>query len=242
MAHRYRGRRRPRRRIPPSGKPPTPQGRTSGRQPAGAVAPAAPAAKQKDPLIGRTLGRCTIEAAIGQGRTSRVYRAHHQGLDATVAVKVLLPDAAAKPRVVESFMREARALAKIDNENVLKIYDVASEGDVHYIVMELLDGEEVLDLIRREERIDVMDALRIVRQAANGLATAHAQHIIHRDVKPQNLVLLEDGTVKVVDFGLAVAAGDEGSRVGTPHYMAPEVCKAGQAEVGSDVYALGIVL
>ena len=132
--------------------------------------------------------------------------------------------------MVEKFATEARAIAKIDNENVLKIYDVGLEGEQHFLVMELLDGESILDLITREGRLEPLDALRVARQAANGLAAAHAQGIIHRDVKPENLVLLEDGTVKLVDFGLAVGDDAGSQRVGTPHYMAPEICEDGQAE------------
>jgi serine/threonine-protein kinase len=182
-----------------------------------------------DPLIGKVLGRCLLEAKIGQGRTASVYRARHQALDATVAVKVLSLAAASIPEIRESFMTEARAIAKIDNENVIKVYDVGEEGGRHFLVMELLEGESILDLVQREGPMEVMDALRVVRQAANGLAAAHGRGIIHRDVKPQNLVLLEDGTVKVVDFGLAAAEESGAKRVGTPHYMPPEVCEAGQA-------------
>ena len=149
------------------------------------------------------------------------------------------------PELVERFHSEAKAIAKIDNENVLKIYDVGTEGEHHYMVVELLEGEEILRPDpAREEQVEVpTDALRILRQAANGLAAAHAKGIIHRDIKPQNLFLLEDGTVKVVDFGLArPATTSRRERVGTPHYMAPEVCETGVADLGSDVYALGIVL
>jgi serine/threonine-protein kinase len=241
--------------APPAPDAPRPPGRAAAPRPAKKPAAKGPEAPGKaaskvpqrvaappDPLVGKTLGRCLIEAPIGQGRTARVYRARHKALETTVAVKVLLPEFAARPTVKESFLREARAIAQIDNENVVKVYDVATDGELNYLVMELLEGESVLDLIEREERIDVMDSLRIVRQAAHGLAAAHARNIVHRDVKPQNLVLLEDGTVKVVDFGLAAEVVDAAQRVGTPHYMAPEVCSAGQAEERSDIYALGIVL
>lgn len=193
-------------------------------------------------LTGRVLGRCRLEERLGQGRTSVVYRARHLALDTTVAVKILTHEAAHLKQVRESFAREARALAAIDHENVLKVYDVGLEGELHFIVMELLEGQSVQDLITGEERVGVLDALRITRQAAAGLAAAHARGIIHRDVKPGNLVIMPDGTVKVVDFGLAAAWDDATKRVGTPHYMAPEVCRTGRAELGSDVYALGITL
>jgi hypothetical protein len=110
--------------------------------------------------------------------------------------------------------------------------------------MELLEGETVLEMIEREGRVDPTDAMRVVKQAAMGLGAAHAKHIVHRDVKPQNLVILADGIVKVVDFGLATEAHPDaaGARIGTPHYMAPEVCEARPAEARSDVYGLGITL
>jgi tRNA A-37 threonylcarbamoyl transferase component Bud32 len=198
--------------------------------------------RRPDPLIGRTLGRCTIEALIGVGKTARVYRAHYEALDDTVAIKVLRTEVAQTPSLLARFQTEARSIAKVDNENVLKIYDVGEESGLHYMVVELLEGEEILELINREGQVDVMDALRIMRQAANGLAAAHDHGLVHRDIKPQNLFLLEDGTVKVVDFGLAARVDDDSERVGTPHYMAPEVCESGNAEFASDVYGLGIVL
>src|SRR5262245_21812062 len=225
---------------------PAPAKPTAAKPVGAKAAPAAPAAKgPPDPLIGRTIARCKIESKIGEGKTSRVYKAMHTALDTAVAVKVLQPEVLKHPELVVKFEQEARALARLDHPNVVKIYDVAAEeGDVHAIVMELLDGEEVLELLDREGRVDPLDAMRIVRQAASGLAAAHAKGLIHRDVKPQNLVLLADGTVKVVDFGLAAQTGGElaAERIGTPHYMSPEVCDARPAEPGSDVYSLGITL
>jgi serine/threonine-protein kinase len=220
--------------MPPTPPPPKP----------GRVAVPPVVALSDDPLLGQTVARCRIEARIGGGRTSVVYRATHGSLGVPVAVKLLKPAVLAFPEIVAKFEVEARAIAKLDHPNVLKIYDVVAEGDRHAIVMELLEGESVLDLLSREERLDPVDALRIVRQAASGLAAAHAKGIIHRDVKPQNLVVLPDGTVKLVDFGLATAADSAmaSSRIGTPHYMAPEVCEARPAEPKSDVYSLGVSL
>jgi serine/threonine protein kinase len=215
-------------------------------KPAPAKPTADPAAKAPaaDPFLGREVGRCKLEARIGAGKTSLVYRATHTGLNRPVAVKILQPAVLQYPEVVAKFDEEARAVARLDHENILKIYDVVTEGDVHGIVMELLEGESVLDVITREGRLDPTDAMRVVRQAASGLLAAHHKDIIHRDVKPQNLVLLPDGTVKVVDFGLATAADSElaAARIGTPHYMSPEVCQAKPAETKSDVYGLGITL
>lgn len=230
----------------PSGKAP------SGKAPTGqaqdAKPPSTPQAARggqpvQDRLIGQTIGRCKIEAVIGLGRTARVYRANYEALDQVVALKVLRDEIAENPILVERFHSEAKAIARVDNENVLKIYDVGTTDDgLHYMVVELLEGEEILDLITREERVEPMDAMRIIRQGANGLAAAHSLGLVHRDIKPQNLFLLDDGTVKVVDFGLAASIEDGSERVGTPHYMAPEVCERGAAEPASDIYGLGIVL
>lgn len=196
----------------------------------------------EDPYIGKTIARCRILERIGLGKTAAVYRAHHEALDTEVAVKILRESARAHPELIERFESEAKVIAQLDNENIVKIYDVGHEGTTHYLVMELLDGTEILDVITDEGPFEPMDALRVIRQAANGLAAAHDRGIIHRDVKPQNLLLLEDGTVKVLDFGLAASSDEAGQRVGTPHYMAPEICRDGKGDLGSDVYALGIVL
>ncbi len=228
----------------------------AGTNPAGKTAPSSAAADgtaaeraaaqkatlQKDPNVGRTVARCKLLECVGRGKTAKVYRAHHEAFDIEVAVKILTKEARSIPQLIERFQIEAKVVARLDNENIVKIYDVGSEGDDHFIVMELLDGFSILDLINREEQVDPMDALRIARQTANGLAAAHDKGIIHRDVKPQNLLLLEDGTVKVLDFGLAADFDGAGERVGTPHYMAPETCRDGSADLGTDVYGLGIVL
>ncbi len=197
---------------------------------------------KKDAATGKKLGRCTLIERIGRGNTAIVYRAHYEPLDQEVAVKILLPSISSNETLVDRFLTEARTIAKIDNENVVKIYDVGEEDGNYFMVMELLEGEETMDLIRREGMVDVTDSLRIVRQAARGLAAAHGKGLIHRDIKPQNLYLKDDGTVKVVDFGLAGNVDGDTERVGTPHYMAPEVCETGKAELASDVYALGICL
>jgi serine/threonine-protein kinase len=227
-------------RAAPPQAPATPSGarRPAPAQPAGAP----PAAPKKDPLVGLRLGRCRLIERIGAGRTAVVYRARHEALDSDVAVKILTTETARNPELVQSFTTEARAIAKIDNENVLKIYDVGEQDGLHFSVMELLEGESVLDLVQREKRLDPTQAMSVARQAANGLMAAHERGIVHRDVKPQNLVLLEDGTVKVVDFGLAVGDEAAGRRVGTPHYMAPEVCEAGTVSPKNDVYGLGVTL
>ncbi|MHC4939412.1 MAG: serine/threonine-protein kinase [Planctomycetota bacterium] len=200
----------------------------------------------KDPLVGTMLGKCKIEKYIGEGKTSVVYRAHYLPLKRTVAVKVLLEKMAKLPAVLRVFQREGRAVAALDHENVLKIYDVGEDQEKHYLVLELLRGQELRKLIDEVEpgEFDLGEALDYTRQAALGLAAAHRKNLIHRDIKPQNLVIEPDGTLKIVDFGLAAEAEGAfaGGKLGTPHYMSPEQCRGELAETASDVYALGITL
>ncbi len=200
----------------------------------------------KDPLIGQALGKCKILKFIGQGRTSAVYRATYVPLKRTVAVKVLQPEMTRFPAVVRVFQQEGRAVAALDHENVMKIYDVGEDQGRHYLVLELLHGETVLKKIEGGEggRTSLADALDYTRQAAAGLAAAQLKKLVHRDIKPQNLVVEPDGVLKIVDFGLAAEAEGAfaGGRLGTPHYMSPEVCRGDLATPASDVYALGICL
>ena len=200
----------------------------------------------KDPLLGKMLGKCRIEKFIGEGKTSVVYRAHYLPLKRTVAVKVLQDKMAKLPAVLRVFQREGRAVAALDHENILKIYDVGEDQGKYFLVLELLRGRELRDYIEQGEegRLELGDALDFTRQAALGLAAAHRKNLIHRDIKPQNLVVEPDGTLKIVDFGLAAEAEGAfaGGRLGTPHYMAPEQCRGELAETSSDIYALGITL
>jgi len=162
----------------------------------------------KDPLIGTTLGKCKIEKLIGEGKTSVVYRAHYKPLKRTVAVKVLHDHMAKEPSVLRVFQREGRAVAALDHENILKIYDVGEDQGKYFLVLGLLRGEELKKVIddSDDNRLDVAIALEYARQAAKGLAAAHRKNLIHRDIKPQNLVVEPDGQVKIVDFGLAADA------------------------------------
>jgi len=200
----------------------------------------------KDPLIGQTVGKCRITKFLGQGRTAAVYQATYQPLKRTVAVKVLQPEMTKFPAVVRVFQQEGRAVAALDHENVVKIYDVGEDKGNHYLVLELLHGETVLKKIESAPggRLPVAQALDYTRQAAAGLAAAQAKKLVHRDIKPQNLVIEPDGTLKIVDFGLAAEAEGAfaGGRLGTPHYMSPEVCRGELATTASDIYALGVTL
>ena len=200
----------------------------------------------KDPLIGKTVGKCKIRKFLGEGRTAIVYEAVYEPLNRTVALKVLQSHMTRYPAVVRVFQQEGRAVAALDHENVVKIYDVGEDGGHHYLVLELLKGETLLRKIDDVEDggLPLDEALNYVRQAAAGLAAAQRKNLIHRDIKPQNLVIEPDGTLKIVDFGLAAEAEGAfaGGRLGTPHYMAPEICRGEMASPSSDIYALGITL
>jgi len=198
----------------------------------------------KDPLVGKTLGKCRIEKFLGEGQTSIVYQARFEPLAKTVAVKVLQQHMTKFPAVVKVFQNEARAVAALDHENVLKIYDVGEDQGSHFLVLELLRGQDLQKIMEAKKRLPVEEALEYVRQAAAGLAAAHRKNIVHRDIKPHNLVLEPSGTLKIVDFGLAAEAEGaySGGRLGTPHYMSPEQCRGELAKAESDVYALGITL
>ncbi|MGQ0612651.1 MAG: serine/threonine-protein kinase [Planctomycetaceae bacterium] len=200
----------------------------------------------KDPLIGTTLGKCNIEKYIGEGKTAIVYRAQYQPLKRTVAVKVLQSAMTEIPAVLRVFQQEGRAVAAIDHGNVLKIYDVGEDRGFHYMVLELLRGKNLLEIIEAAEggRLPVEEALHYTKQAAKGLGAAHRKNLVHRDIKPQNLVIEPGGTLKIVDFGLAAESEGafSGGRLGTPHYMSTEQCRGEHASNASDIYSLGITL
>jgi len=201
----------------------------------------------RDPeLIGTKLGKCKIGKLIGEGKTSVVYRANYLPLKRTVAVKVLHDHMAEKPSVLRVFQREGRAVAALDHENILKIYDVGEDKGKYFLVLELLRGRELAEEIAsgEDKRLDAPTALDYARQTARGLTAAHRKNLIHRDIKPQNLVIEPDGMLKILDFGLAAEAEGAfaGGRLGTPHFMAPEQCRGELAETATDIYALGITL
>jgi eukaryotic-like serine/threonine-protein kinase len=203
-----------------------------------------------DPFIGKTLGRYRIEAKLGQGGMGAVYRGVDASLDRAVAVKVLPPHFAAQPEFLERFRREARKAAQLTHANIVQVYEVGEHEGTHFIAMQYLGGGSLADRIQEQQVLPPMEAARIVRDVGRGLAKAHKAGVIHRDMKPANIFLDEDGDVRVGDFGLVkdLAGGDQpltatGTVLGTPHYMAPEQCQ-GLPEVDGrvDLYALGLIL
>ena len=177
-----------------------------------------------------------------------VFRAVDQQLGRQVAVKLLLPSDR-DPRAAERFQREARAAAMLSDPHLVAVYDFGHHGDGFFLVMELVEGRSVADELAEQGPLPKDRAIDIVEQSAQGLAAAHREDVVHRDVKPSNLLMTIDGTVKVADFGIAHLPGDgattltaTGQIIGSAHYLAPERARGGQAGKAADVYSLGCVL
>lgn len=202
-----------------------------------------------DPLLGRLLdGRYEIADRLAQGGMAVVYSAFDTRLDRAVAVKVMHPALAADEEFVGRFRREAKAAAKLSNPHVVSVTDQGRDGDVIFLVMELVDGRTLRDLLREYGRLSAAQALEIMVPVLEALAAAHQAGLIHRDVKPENVLVANNGTVKVGDFGLARAVdaspltATTGLLLGTVAYLAPEQVARGVADARADVYACGVML
>ena len=202
-----------------------------------------------DPLLGRLLdGRYEISGRIAQGGMAVVYSAFDTRLDRSVAVKVMHPALAADEEFVARFRREAKAAARLSNPHVVAVTDQGQDGDVIFLVMELIDGQTLRELLREAGRLDARQALEIMLPILDALAAAHRAGLVHRDVKPENVLVAVDGSVKVGDFGLARAVdaspltATAGLLLGTVAYLAPEQVARGVADARADVYACGVVL
>jgi serine/threonine-protein kinase len=191
--------------------------------------------------------RYRLLSCIGSGGMATVYKGVDMLLQRRVAVKVLRERFANDPEFLERFQREARAAANLDHTNIVTVYDVGRDGDRHYIVMEYVDGEDLKTLIRQKGRLSVAEALEIATQIAAGVGHAHKASVIHRDVKPQNVLVTSDGRAKVVDFGIARALSESGltdsnTVWGSPIYFAPEQAAGDPPTPASDVYSIGVVM
>lgn len=192
-------------------------------------------------------GRYTLLEKIGEGGMSIVYCAKDTLLNRTVAVKILRDQYAGDTEFKERFRREAQNAAGLSHPNIVNVYDVGEDSECNYIVMELVKGEPLNEIIKREGQMDVEKATTIVVQVLDALAVAHANGVIHRDIKPHNILVSEDGHAKVADFGIARAASssdltETGTVVGTVNYTSPEQAKGLPATGQSDLYSLGIVM
>ncbi|GEM_PF-6521288 len=209
----------------------------------------ADATRVQDPLVGTKLGSCVLRRRLGAGGMGTVYLGHHEGLNKPVAVKILSPDLMKEGTYKDRFLREARTAAKLDNPNVVTVYDVGESSGVAYIVMHYVEGRSLDAVLRERGKLTTKEALQIARRVAIALGAAHKLGIVHRDVKPANILISKDGLVKVADFGLArdVSGGEKslsqtGEIVGTPNYMAPEQASGGKIDGRTDLYSLGATL
>lgn len=190
-------------------------------------------------------GRYEIIEKIGSGGMSNVFRAKDLKLGRMVAIKVLKDEFCTDLNFVEKFKREAQAVASLLGENIVNIYDVVDEGRYHFIVMELVDGITLKEYIRIKGKLDITEGVSIAIQVARALKTAHAQHIVHRDIKPQNILITDDSKVKVADFGIARAVSEQtvnANAIGSVHYISPEQARGGRCDARSDIYSLGITM
>ncbi|MDR0925687.1 MAG: Stk1 family PASTA domain-containing Ser/Thr kinase [Hungatella sp.] len=189
--------------------------------------------------------RYEILDQIGSGGMSDVYKALCHKLNRPVAIKVLKEEFSSDSGFVSKFKMEAQAAARLSHPNIVNIYDVVDEGNLHYIVMELIEGITLKNYITKKGCLDVKEAIGVAISVAQGIAAAHEQGIIHRDIKPQNIIIARDGKVKVADFGIARAASSQtlsATAVGSVHYISPEQARGGYSDVRSDVYSLGITM
>jgi beta-lactam-binding protein with PASTA domain/tRNA A-37 threonylcarbamoyl transferase component Bud32 len=199
-------------------------------------------------LVGQVFSnRYRIEREIAQGGMAEVYLARDQSLDRLVALKALFPEFAREPSFVERFRREAQAAANLNHPNIVAIYDWGQEDGTYFIVMEYVEGRSLRDLIRSEGALDPGHAADITAEIASALAFAHRSGVVHRDVKPGNVLLTQSGTVKVTDFGIARAGTSDGltqtgSVMGTATYFSPEQAQGLAVDGRSDVYSVGVVL
>jgi len=194
-------------------------------------------------------GRYELIERIGEGGMAVVYKAKDRLLNRFVAIKILKPEFTKDMKVIESFRRESQAAASLSHPNIVNVYDVGKEGNIYYIVMELIEGNVLSDIIREEGALEPRRAVAIAKQVASALALAHKNQIIHRDVKPHNILITKEGVAKITDFGIAKAmssstmtANQTGTIMGSVHYFSPEQARGGYVDEKSDIYSLGIVM
>jgi len=191
--------------------------------------------------------RYTIIEEIGHGGMGRVYKAIDRSLGITVAIKIIRPEYASNPRVVELFKQETVLARSITSENVVRIHDLGEAENTKYISMDFVEGQNLRDLIHSSGSLTISTAVKFGQQICSGLAAAHKEGIIHRDLKPSNIMIDKTGRVRVMDFGLAKTIDREGapgvrSVVGTPEYLSPEQARGEKLDQRTDIYALGLIL
>jgi beta-lactam-binding protein with PASTA domain len=220
----------------------TPSGRTGRRLPVVDIT-------LQDPLVGRVVdGRYLVESRIARGGMATVYRALDRRLDREVALKVMHDNLAVDNEFVIRFVREARAAARLSHPNVVQVFDQGADDEVLYLAMEYLPGRTLRDVLAERGALTPRESVSVLEPVLGALAAAHRAGIVHRDVKPENVILTDDGRIKVADFGLAgaitgpISSTVSGELLGTVAYLSPELVSRGIADTRADVYAAGIML
>ncbi len=189
--------------------------------------------------------RYEIVGKIGSGGMADVYKGKDHKLNRYVAVKILKPEFREDTKFIKKFQTEAQSAAGLTHPNVVNVYDVGNDGGVYYIVMELIEGITLKEYISKKGKLSIKEATSIAIQVSMGLEAAHSHGIIHRDIKPQNMIISRDGKVKVADFGIARAVSAQtlnSAAMGSVHYISPEQVRGGYSDERSDIYSLGITL
>jgi serine/threonine-protein kinase len=197
----------------------------------------------------KSLGGYELLSKLGKGGMGTVYKARQTSMDRIIALKILPPRLSRDEKFVERFLREARSAGKLSHSNIVSGFDVGEAEGYHYFAMEYVEGETLLELLKREGSLDEPQTVEIAIQITKGLAHAHAHGLVHRDIKPGNVIIAKDGTVKLCDLGLARSTEEDqsltaiGTALGTPHYISPEQIE-GQTHIDGrvDLYALGATL
>lgn len=194
-------------------------------------------------------GRYELIEKIGDGGMAVVYKAKCRVLNRLVAIKILKPEFIEDEKFIKNFRKESLAAASLSHPNIVSIYDVGREGNIYYIVMELVEGETLSEKIHRQGHLEVDEALSITKNIARGLAAAHKRNVVHRDVKPHNILITSEGIPKIADFGIAKATTDttivdktSETIMGSVHYFSPEQARGKHMDARTDIYSLGIVL
>lgn len=199
-------------------------------------------------LSGRILGnRYILLERVGEGGMALVYKARCQLLNRYVAIKILRPEFTADEEFIKKFKRESMASASLSHSNIVGIYDVGEEDGIYYIVMEYIHGQTLKEYIQAKGKLEPMEAIKIAKQISYGLEHAHKNGVVHRDIKPHNIMITDDMTVKVADFGIARASSNvtmtnTGKVMGSVHYFSPEQARGGYSDHRTDIYSLGVVM